>query len=122
MIRYKEMAGVFRATIPLGAPMGEFPPERNFIDRHVFAKLRTLGLPPSGVCDDGMEGAVEATRRMRTKRRADRRAYTHPLHDRDQTIERPLVARPARDPRPGRLAALAFPPLSATPMAGGSSI
>jgi hypothetical protein len=52
MIRYKEMAGVFRATIPLGAPMGEFPPERNFIDRHVFAKLRTLGLPPSGVCDD----------------------------------------------------------------------
>ncbi|HWB04565.1 MAG TPA: DUF1549 domain-containing protein [Verrucomicrobiales bacterium] len=52
MIRYKEMAGVFRATIPLGAPMGEFPPERNFIDRHVFAKLRTLGLPPSAVCDD----------------------------------------------------------------------
>jgi hypothetical protein len=52
MIRYKEMAGVFRATVPLGAPMSEFPPERNFIDRHVFAKLRTLGLPPSGVCDD----------------------------------------------------------------------
>ena len=52
MIRYKEMASVFRATVPLGAPMGEFPPEHNFVDRHVFAKLRTLGLPPSGLCDD----------------------------------------------------------------------
>ena len=52
MIRYMELVGVFRATIPLGAPLGEFPPERNFIDQHVFAKLRTLGLPPAAVCDD----------------------------------------------------------------------
>jgi hypothetical protein len=52
MIRYMEMAGVFRATIPLGAPPGEFPPEQNFVDQHVFAKLRTLGLPPAGLCDD----------------------------------------------------------------------
>ncbi len=52
MIRYKEMAGVFRATVPLGAPLGEFPPERNFIDTHIFTKLRTLGLPPSPLCDD----------------------------------------------------------------------
>jgi hypothetical protein len=52
MVRYQEHVGVFRATIPLGAPAGEFPPERNFIDGHVFAKLRTLGLPPSPVCDD----------------------------------------------------------------------
>lgn len=52
MVRYQEHVGVFRATIPLGAPAGEFPPERTFIDGHVFAKLRTLGLPPSPVCDD----------------------------------------------------------------------
>lgn len=52
MVRYQEHVGVFRATIPLGAPAGEFPPESNFIDAHVFAKLRTLGLPPSGLCDD----------------------------------------------------------------------
>jgi Protein of unknown function (DUF1553)/Protein of unknown function (DUF1549) len=52
MVRFKEFVGVFRATIPLGAPLTEFPPERNFIDKHVFAKLRTLGLPPSPVCDD----------------------------------------------------------------------
>jgi len=52
MVRFQEFVGVFRAIIPLGAPLAEFPPERNFIDKHVFAKLRTLGLPPSGVCDD----------------------------------------------------------------------
>ena len=52
MVRYQEHVGVFRATIPLGAPAGEFPPERTFVDTHVFAKLRTLGLPPSGLCDD----------------------------------------------------------------------
>ena len=52
MIRYMELVGVFRATIPLGAPLAEFPPERNVIDHHVFAKLKTLGLPPSELCDD----------------------------------------------------------------------
>ena len=52
MIRFMEMVSVFRATIPLGAPLGEFPPEKNYIDTNVFAKLRTLGLPPSGLCDD----------------------------------------------------------------------
>ena len=52
MVRYQEHVGVFRMTIPLGAPAGEFPPERNFIDTHVFAKLRTLGLPVSPLSDD----------------------------------------------------------------------
>ena len=52
MVRFMEHVGVFRATIPLGAPLAEFPPERNVVDHHVFAKLRTLGLPPSGLCDD----------------------------------------------------------------------
>ena len=52
MVRFQEHVDVFQATIPLGAPLGEFPPERNFIDTHAFAKLRTLGLPPSDICDD----------------------------------------------------------------------
>lgn len=45
MVRFMELVGVFRATIPLGAPAGEFPPERNLVDQHVFAKLKMLGLP-----------------------------------------------------------------------------
>ena len=52
MVRFMETVGVFRATIPLGAPLAAFPPERNVVDTHVFAKLRTLGLPPSPLCDD----------------------------------------------------------------------
>src|SRR5262245_57024954 len=28
------------------------PPEHNYIDRQVFAKLKSLGIPPSGLCTD----------------------------------------------------------------------
>ena len=52
MARFGELVDVFRATVPLGAPMGELPPARNFIDTLVFAKLSVLGMPPSGLCDD----------------------------------------------------------------------
>ncbi|MFM8890604.1 MAG: DUF1549 and DUF1553 domain-containing protein, partial [Planctomycetia bacterium] len=52
MARYQAHVSVFRATIPLGRPVTALPPERNFIDTHVFAKLRLLGLPPSPPADD----------------------------------------------------------------------
>jgi hypothetical protein len=38
--------------VPLGAPVKHLPPEKNFIDRLVFANLKQLGIPPSPVCDD----------------------------------------------------------------------
>ena len=52
MIRYQGKVAVFRATAPLGAPMAELPPSRNFVDTLVFNKLKQLGLPPSPVADD----------------------------------------------------------------------
>ncbi len=52
MVRFQDQLEVFRATIPLGPPLAELPPARNFIDTLVFEKLRTLGLPPSAPCDD----------------------------------------------------------------------
>ncbi len=52
MIRFQELVDVFRATIPLGAPIDSLPPVRNFIDELVYEKLETLGLPPSEPCDD----------------------------------------------------------------------
>lgn len=52
MVRYQGQVGVFRATAPLGAPVGELPPSANFIDDLVFNKLKQLGLPPSGIADD----------------------------------------------------------------------
>lgn len=52
MARYQGQVGVFRATVPLGIEVANLPPAKNFIDEQVFAKLKSLGLPPSAVADD----------------------------------------------------------------------
>lgn len=52
MVRYAGNVGVFRATVPLGAPIESLPPRRNLIDEIVLAKLVELGLPPSPLADD----------------------------------------------------------------------
>jgi hypothetical protein len=52
MVRYQSQVAVFRATVPLGAPVGELPVANNFIDQHVFTKLKMLGMPPSQLSDD----------------------------------------------------------------------
>ncbi|MGF1582936.1 MAG: DUF1549 domain-containing protein [Gemmataceae bacterium] len=52
MARFQIHVGVFRATIPLDAPMESMPVENNFIDRLVFKQLKSLGLPPSEGCKD----------------------------------------------------------------------
>jgi hypothetical protein len=53
MIRYQGKVTTFRATVPLGAPVDKLPPVSNYIDDLVFAKLKTIGMPPSEICDDG---------------------------------------------------------------------
>ncbi len=52
MVRYQDRVAVFEATVPLGADVKELPAAKNFVDEHVFAKLKKLGLPPSPVADD----------------------------------------------------------------------
>jgi hypothetical protein len=52
MVRYQGRVAVFNAAVPMGAPVGALPPERNFVDTAVFANLKELGIPPSPVCDD----------------------------------------------------------------------
>ncbi|MCH2062251.1 MAG: DUF1553 domain-containing protein [Roseibacillus sp.] len=69
MVRFQEHVTVFRATIPLGVPVEDIPQPINVIDEHVFAKLRKLGLPPSGLCDDGTflrRATVDITGRLPT--------------------------------------------------------
>ena len=52
MARYQGQVATFRATVPLGAEVTGLPEVRNFVDEAVFEKLKTLGIPPSPVCDD----------------------------------------------------------------------
>ncbi len=52
MVRYQGQTAVYNAAIPLGHDVGTLPPIKNFIDEHVFANLKELGIPPSPVCDD----------------------------------------------------------------------
>ena len=52
MVRYQGKVAVYRASVPLGAPITQTPPANNFIDEHVFGNLKRLGIPPSPVCDD----------------------------------------------------------------------
>lgn len=52
MVRYQGRIAVFSAAVPLGGPVESVPPAKNFVDEHVFANLKELGIPPSPVCDD----------------------------------------------------------------------
>jgi hypothetical protein len=52
MVRFQGRVAVFSATVPLGAPVENLPSPANFIDEHVFASLKEVGIPPSATCDD----------------------------------------------------------------------
>ncbi|MBP87594.1 MAG: S-layer protein [Planctomycetaceae bacterium] len=52
MVRFQSQVAVFRANIPLGVEVNSLPPERTLVDKHIFAKLKKLGIPPSELCDD----------------------------------------------------------------------
>ncbi len=57
MARYQGHVTVFRADVPLPGESEIWnsesaPGERNEVDKYVFQKLRSLGIPPSPPCDD----------------------------------------------------------------------
>lgn len=52
MARYQGHVAVFRASVPLGIKVDNVPTPKGAIDELVFNKLKTLGIPPSPVCDD----------------------------------------------------------------------
>ncbi len=54
MVRYQGQVAVFTAAVPLGSPVETLPDEKNFVDKHVFANLKAIGIPPSEVCDDAI--------------------------------------------------------------------
>lgn len=52
MVRFGGKVSVCSVAVPLGAPVDSVPPVKNFIDEHVFANLKQIGVPPSPLCDD----------------------------------------------------------------------
>jgi len=91
MIRYQGKVAVFRATEPLGAPIGSLPPVRNFIDELAFKKLAQMGMPPSSVCDDSTfirRVSIDIAGRLPTPEEA--RAF---LADEDSAKRDKLVSR-----------------------------
>lgn len=52
MVRYGGRVSVCSVSVPLGARVDSTPLEKNFIDQHVFANLKQIGVPPSPLCDD----------------------------------------------------------------------
>lgn len=56
MARFQGQVTVFRADIPLGATNDwtedRWPKPNNVIDEKVYAKLKSLGIPPAPPCDD----------------------------------------------------------------------
>lgn len=97
MVRYQDRVAVFEASVPLGAPVTNLPPVRNFIDEQVFAKLKELGLPPSPLCDDATflrRVTLDVTGRLPSAEEARRFLADSDPAKRDKWIDR-LLESPA---------------------------
>ena len=93
MVRYQSRVAVFRATVPLGAPVENLPPARNFVDELVFEKLKKVGMPPSGVCDDATflrRVTIDLAGRLPTPEEATAFAADGAGDKRDRLIDRLL--------------------------------
>ncbi len=93
MVRYQGQVAVFSAAVPLGAPVKNLPDAKNFVDEHVFANLKELGIPPSPVCDDATflrRVTLDIAGRLPTQQEAIAFLANSSIDKRDQTIERLL--------------------------------
>lgn len=93
MIRYQDRVAVAEATVPLGAEVKDLPEARNLVDEHVFAKLKKLGLPPSGPADDATflrRVSIDVTGRLPAPEVARKFLADADPAKRDKAIERLL--------------------------------
>ena len=105
MARYQGHVTVFRADLPLdGALAGSgnaedataspaWPRPRNVVDEHVFAKLRSLGIPPSDRCDDATYQrriTLDVVGRLPTVEEIERFAADQADDKRDRLLDRLL--------------------------------
>jgi hypothetical protein len=99
MVRYLGQVAVFRATIPLNAPLDKFSQHEpaNFVDRHVLAKLKQLGIPPSDLCTDGeflRRASLDITGTLPTAAEAERFLADKDERKREKLVN-DLLERPA---------------------------
>jgi len=95
MVRYQDKAVVFNGSIPLGAPVKHLPPAKNFIDQHVFANLKQLGIPPSPVCDDATflrRASLDIAGRLPTTAEAEAFLASKEPAKRDQLVDALLTS------------------------------
>lgn len=95
MARYQGTVGVFRATVPLGVEVANLPESKNFVDDHIFAKLKSLGLPPSEICDDATylrRVTVDIAGRLPTKEEAAAFAANTDPNKREILVDRLLAS------------------------------
>lgn len=93
MVRYQGKIAVFTASVPLGAEVTQLPAVKNFVDKHVFANLQEIGIPPSEVCDDATflrRASLDITGRLPTPEEAHQFLMSSDPDKRDQVIERLL--------------------------------
>jgi len=97
MVRFAGTVGVFRSIIPQGLPVPTTPPEKNFIDNLVFAKLKQLGIPPSELCDDATfirRASIDITGQFPTVEQVEQFLADKNPNKRDTLVDR-LVDSPA---------------------------
>lgn len=90
MVRYQGKIAVFNASVPLGAPVTQVPASKNFVDDHVFANLKEIGIPPSPVCDDATflrRVTLDVTGRLPTEEETQSFLANQAGDKREQVIE-----------------------------------
>jgi len=93
MVRYQAKVAVFRATVPLGAPVGALPAPKNLIDELVFKKLKAVGMPPSMICDDATflrRASIDIAGRLPRAEEAEKFMADKDPHKRDKWVDRLL--------------------------------
>lgn len=95
MVRFQDQVAVFRALIPHGAKARPSLEVKNFIDEWVVRNLQTLGLPPSGLCDDATfirRTAIDVAGRLPTPEEAKRFLADLDPNKREQWVDALLAS------------------------------
>ncbi len=95
MARYQGQVAVFRASVPLGVEVAEWPVATNPVDAAVFDKLKTLGIPPATRCDDATflrRVALDITGQLPTKEQATEFLDDTTADKREKLVERLLAS------------------------------